>query len=282
MVDNLADFTTLAGADSPQIIVVTNLITNDGTSEVRVKSNKTIVGKGANAGFTGGGLDLTDADNVILRNLVISKATAGESDAITILRSHHIWVDHCELSSSLTDGGNYDGLTDITHASDFVTVSWTMFHDHKDTSLVGHSADNAAEDTGHLSVTYHHNLFSHVYTGPRIRFGSVHLYNNYFLDLNVDPSGKTNVGVVSSLDAQVVVEQNRFENVGSPMLTVYEGEATGAITESGNTYVGTASASANVIQVTATWRPPYAYIPDSAESVPALVGKCAGVGKITP
>jgi pectate lyase len=282
MVDNLADFTTLVQSDAPQIVVVTKIITNDGTSEVRVKSNKTIVGMGSASGFTGGGLNLTDADNVILRNLVISKATVGESDAITILRSHHIWVDHCDLSSSLTDGGNYDGLTDITHASDDVTVSWNVFHDHKDTSLVGHSADNAAEDTGHLTVTYHHNLFSRVYDGPRIRFGSVHVYNNHFQDINLDASGKTNFGVVSSLYAQVVVEQNVFENVVSPMLTVYEGEVSGAITEMGNKYVGTASATANNIQANTAWKPTYAYTPDSADSVAALVTSCAGVGKITP
>jgi pectate lyase len=282
MVDNLTDFTALAQADTPQIIVITKMITNDASSEVRVKSNKTILGMGAASGFTHGGLNLTDADNVILRNLVISKATVGESDAITILRSHHIWVDHCDLSSSLTDGGNYDGLTDITHASDYITVSWTVFHDHKNTSLVGHSADNMAEDSGHLTVTYHHNFFRRVYDGPRIRFGSVHLYNNYFQDINLDASGKTDFGVVSSLGAQVVVEHNRFENVEFPMLTIYSGEATGTITESGNTYVGTASASANNIQADTAWVPPYDYIPDSAESVPALVGPCAGVGKITP
>lgn len=28
------------------------------------------------------------------------------------------------------DKDTYDGLLDITHASDDVTVSWTVFHDH--------------------------------------------------------------------------------------------------------------------------------------------------------
>jgi pectate lyase len=28
------------------------------------------------------------------------------------------------------DKDTYDGLLDITHASDDVTVSWTKFHDH--------------------------------------------------------------------------------------------------------------------------------------------------------
>jgi pectate lyase len=280
-VDTLADFTTAAQSDAPQIIRVHGLLANTGTSEVRVKSNKTIVGVEPGSGFTGGGLDLTDADNIILRNLVISKATVGESDAITILRSHHIWIDHCDLSSAF-DGGNYDGLVDVTHASDFVTVSWTALHDHKNTSLVGHSVDNAAEDTGHLTATYHHNLFLRVYDGPRVRFGSVHLYNNHFQNVDIDASGKTNYGVVSSMGAEVVVEQNVFEDVGSPMLTRYESEAEGAIRDTSNKYVGTASASANVITNSTAWPPPYPYTPDSADSVAALVGSCAGVGRISP
>ena len=35
--------------------------------------NKTLIGVGANSGLTGAGLDLSYADNVILRNLKISK-----------------------------------------------------------------------------------------------------------------------------------------------------------------------------------------------------------------
>ena len=73
---------------------------------------------GANSGLTGAGLDLSYADNVIVRNLKISKVYVGEGDAITILASHNIWIDHCDLSS---DRGRhhpgYDGLVDITHGS---------------------------------------------------------------------------------------------------------------------------------------------------------------------
>lgn len=47
----------------------------------------------------------------------------------------------------------YDGLCDVTHASDWVTISNTYFHDHYKVSLVGHSDSNADEDTGHLTGT---------------------------------------------------------------------------------------------------------------------------------
>lgn len=55
----------------------------------------------------------------------------------------------------------YDGLCDVTHASDYVTISNTYFHDHYKVSLVGHSDSNADEDTGHLTVTYANSEFMH-------------------------------------------------------------------------------------------------------------------------
>ena len=36
--------------------------------------------------------------------------------------SHHVWFDHDDIS----DGS--DGNLDITHASDYITISWTKFH----------------------------------------------------------------------------------------------------------------------------------------------------------
>src|SRR5262249_3603037 len=93
--------------------------------------NKTLIGVGENAGLTAAGLDLSYTSNVILRNLKITKVHIGEGDAMTLLASHHIWVDHCDLSSDRTDTtAGYDGLVDITHGSSYVTVSWTRFHDH--------------------------------------------------------------------------------------------------------------------------------------------------------
>lgn len=47
--------------------------------------------------------------------------------------------------------------------------------------LLGHSDDNAEQDTGHLRVTYHHNFFDGSDTRhPRVRFGNpVHVFNAY-------------------------------------------------------------------------------------------------------
>lgn len=115
---------------------------------------------------------------MILRNLKISKVLADNGDAITIQAASNVWVDHCDLSSDTDHGKDfYDGLVDVTHASEYVTVSNTFFHDHFKASLVGHSDSNAAEDQGHLHVTYANNYWYNVNSrGPSVRFGTGHIF----------------------------------------------------------------------------------------------------------
>jgi pectate lyase len=61
----------------------------------------------------------------------ISKVLAAYGDAITINESTNVWVDHCDLSGDETVGKDtYDGLVDLSHAADFVTISHTYFHNH--------------------------------------------------------------------------------------------------------------------------------------------------------
>jgi len=74
----------------------------------------------------------------------------------------------------------HDGHVDITNASNYVTVSWNRLRDHDKVMLIG-SSDSAAADRGKLKVTLHHNLFENVgQRAPRVRFGQVHVYNNYY------------------------------------------------------------------------------------------------------
>lgn len=84
-------------------------------------------------------------------------------DAVAIQESTNVWIDHNTFANDLShDKDFYDGLLDITHAADFVTVSWNVFTTSFKTSLIGHSASNGKEDKGHLRVTYHHNYFVNV------------------------------------------------------------------------------------------------------------------------
>jgi pectate lyase len=270
---NAADFVTYATATEPSVILVDGMIKLADT--VDIASNKSIIGVGANSGFTGAGLHLTDVNNVILRNLVFSKIGVGEGDAINLKRTTNVWIDHCDLSSDQDDTtSGYDGLVEITHASDWITVSWCRFHDHRDTGLIGNLEDNAAEDAGKLHTTYHHNLFLKVNSGPRMRYSTVHIYSNHFQEVSVN-------GVAAETMSLAFIEQNTFDRVATPITTDYQDAETGSARDESNSFV--ASGPNNI---TATSNPPllgYTYEPDSASGTPAVVDRCAGTGKkLTP
>jgi pectate lyase len=250
-----------------------------GQAALRVASNKTILGVGSNSGTNGCGFNLRDASNIVIRNLRISnvKAGNGNGDAIHLDNSTRVWIDHNDLSSNTTSGTDfYDGLLDITHASDYVTVSWNILHDHIKCSLVGHSDSNASEDTGHLRVTYHHNEFSNcAERNPRVRFGNpVHVFNNYYVNtVAFDYS----YGIATTENAGVLVEGNYFEHISDPTHIGEGSSDPGSLVARNNTLVnsGPVLTSGSVASI------PYAYTVDPSANVKSIVTSGAGVGKIT-
>lgn len=174
-VSSLAQFSAAAEADGAAVIVVTGAIT--GSAKIRVASDKTIVGKDSSASLENIGLYINKVKNVIVRNLTIKKVVADNGDAIGIQASQNVWIDHCDLSSDQDNGKDYyDGLLDVTHASDYITLSNNYLHDHYKASLVGHSDSNGSEDKGHLTVTYYKNHFENLNSrGPSYRFGTGHI-----------------------------------------------------------------------------------------------------------
>jgi pectate lyase len=89
-----------------------------------------------------------------------------------------------------------------------VTVSWNRFLNHDKTSLIG-SSDSAAADRGKLRVTVHHNLYDGVeQRSPRVRFGQIHLYNNYYKFENL-PGWQYGWGV--GVESQIYAENNFFK-----------------------------------------------------------------------
>jgi pectate lyase len=236
------------------------------TSPVRVKSTKTIVGMGQGATIQGGGFHITKVSNIIIRNLTITGAT----DAINVEgASHHIWVDHCDLSNCT------DGLLDIKHGSDFVTVSWNHFHNHHKTCLLGHSDKDEIRqiDTGHLRVTYHHNFFDGTKTRhPRVRYAEpVHVFNNYFKN--------NEYGVAALMDSGVLVEGNVFENVEHPTHTQSgDSPGPGRLVERDNIYIK--SGAPEVRGSVAEPRTAYRYTLDKPADIAASVGQGAGPGKL--
>ena len=276
---SLSQLESYAGSSDKLIITVSGLFT--GSGEVTVKSNKTIIGSGSGSGLVGIGLSMNgksgaNISNVIIRNLNVSKVTAssGDGDAIHIQYADHIWVDHCNLFSDTShDEDYYDGLLDITHASDYITASWNTIHDHNKVSLVGHSDSNGSEDTGHLRVTYHHNWFHDtVQRNPRVRFGNpVHVYNNYY-------SNVSSYGVVSTDSGGVLVESNYFENVSDSVIDQTGSSSTGYTNAVNNYLVGSDTPVSN--SPGSVKSIPYSYSVDTASTVKSVVSSGAGTGKI--
>ncbi len=217
-VTSRAEFVALAASNDPYIIRIRDTIALNLYERVKVQSNKTIIGITLNAMLRYGGLEI-EGDNVIIRNLIIRDSYDGDwegktnsTDAITIT-GQRVWVDHCWLAASA------DGLLDVrsdnsSQIGDLVTVSYTRFSDHNKVSLIG-SSDDAVRDRDHLKTTFHHCWFDGtVEKGlnqrlPRIRYGDVHLYNNYFEDVS-------SYCVLARIESDVVVENNYFRNSNNP------------------------------------------------------------------
>jgi pectate lyase len=276
-VTSLSALTSAVTGNSAAIVRVSGLFSC--SDDVRVGSNKTVLGVGSGSGLTGCGLNMKGVSNVIVRNMNISKVLAGNGngDAIHAETSTRLWLDHNDLSSDTTHGTDYyDGLLDLTHAVDYVTVSWNRLHDHIKCSLVGHSDGNSSEDTGHLRVTYHHNAFINcAERGPRVRFGNpVHVYNNYYDTTNTP---EYSYGIATTCNAGVLVESNYFENISDPT-HLSEGSSPGGNLVARNNYLvnsGPVLTSGSVASI------PYSYTVDTASSVKSIVTSGAGTGKIT-
>jgi len=131
----------------------------------------------------------------------------------------------------------HDGQLDITNESDLVTVSWNRFVNHDKVMLIG-SSDTATADRGKLRVTIHHNMFDNLgQRTPRVRFGQVHVYNNYYKIVN-NPIYVYNWGV--GIESMIYAENNYFQTdqkvTPDRFIAVYKGTA---IHESGTRVNGT-------------------------------------------
>jgi pectate lyase len=201
--------------DTPRKIFVSGALRADEDEavveiiEVDGKRDLHIVGKDQNASLQGAGIRIkNESANIIIQNLTIHHVPGDSNDCIAVDNSHNIWIDHCSLFNNIDLPDDYDSLLDITHGSDYVTVSWNDFHDCGKGLIVGHSDDNAEEDADAFHVSYHHNKFSNIGPGQlSIRFGTAHVFNNQF----THPDGNDITALSSRMNACVRVEFNRFD-----------------------------------------------------------------------
>ncbi|KAI1757921.1 polysaccharide lyase family 1 protein [Xylaria castorea] len=262
-VSSLAAFTAAAGADGATVIVLKGNLS--GAAKVKVTSNKSIIGASGSS-LTGIGLTINKQSNVIVRNMKISKVLADYGDAITIQASTNVWVDHVDVSSDMDhDKDYYDGLIDITHGSDWVTISNSYLHDHWKGTLVGHSDSNSAEDTGHLTVTYANNYFANLNSrAPLFRFGTGHIFNSYY--------SAVNTAINTRMGAQVLVESTVFEGCGDKAIYFADSDVTGyAVVKDVSLGGSTNSAPAGTISSV-----PYSYSLLGSGSVKSSVTSNAG------
>lgn len=274
-VRSVQELQAAAGTDEPRVLLL------EGTFElrrqsVRVGSNKTLLGGGEGAVLLGGALYLRNATNVILRNLILRDSP---EDGISLSGARRVWVDHC----TVMDCG--DGLIDLTHGTDEVTISWCRFgyqnlkNSHRLASLLGASdRDRACE--GRLRVTYHHNWWDAgcLERMPSVRFGRVHVFNNYYRA----PGNR--YCIRSRLFAECRIEFNWFEDVRNPWELMVTTGDTGRIFAAGNVEVNTRweNPGGNVRLVSGTdsvFAPPYPWQPDPPQWIPWLVTNHAGAGR---
>ncbi|KFA71789.1 hypothetical protein S40288_07425 [Stachybotrys chartarum IBT 40288] len=203
VVSDLLQLKQAASSDGPAVIIIRGRISAP-VDTVSITSNKTIFGE-AGSVIEGVGLEVKRANNVILRNLRIQRVLYEGGDAISLNEATNIWIDHVDLSGDLTaDKNDYDGLLDITHASDWITISNSYFHNHWKASLIGHADSNGAEDEGKLHVTFANSYFQNVNSRvPSVRYGTVHSINNLFENI-----GST--GINARQRSQVLIQSSVF------------------------------------------------------------------------
>ncbi|MBN2544605.1 MAG: pectate lyase [Spirochaetes bacterium] len=276
-VTSASEFESYVGLKTPYIVQVSGTINIGGQATIR--NDKTIIGLGSNATLDGG-MKISHYNNLIVKNLTIKNG----DDGITIQDCRNVWIDHCNIVDS------EDGQIDIVHASDWVTVSWCKFYytsnsGHNFVNLIGHSDDNASEDMGTLHVTFHHNWWGAICIErmPSVRFGRVHVFNNYF------NSPGNNYCIRTRLYAEVLAENNYFENVKNPweQYVTEAGGTPGKVRASGNVednctwYVDPEpnddNAQSFLIPGTdSVFSPPYSYALESAASAKSSVMAGAG------
>lgn len=255
------ELAALMDSNETLTIFVSGTVFMSGMNHIR--SNKSVIGLGSDARIVGGGLYMHRAHNIIIRNLTIENA---DEDAIGITtNSSNIWVDHNTLINAA------DGLLDIARESTHITVSYNVFRNHVKTMLIGHS-DGASSDAGFLKITVHHNWFDGTSSRhPRVRFGQVHVFNNYY-------TSNTEYGVASTMEADVLVEGNYFFGVAFPALVGYAESGPGDLVERNNLYVSSGAPETRGTAFEASQY--YAYPLDPASEVPNIVTTQAGAGRL--
>ncbi|MFI2633837.1 pectinesterase family protein [Streptomyces collinus] len=264
-----AELEKYATATQPYVIVVAGTIAmNPVGKEIKVQSDKTIVGRGTAGHIVGGGFFLGQGvHNVIIRNLTIRDAYQGiwndkdhDFDAIQMDGAHHVWIDHNDLRHMA------DGLIDVRKDSTNVTVSWNKLSDNNKTFGIGWT-ENVKTD-----ITIHHNWLRETeQRNPSTdNAAHAHLYNN-FLEDAPGTAIKSAYGNYSRGGTKMVLENSLFQGVKNPVIK----DSGAAVVQRGNSFSGTSgrNESGGSAFDPTTY---YPYSLDKAADLPSILKAGAG------
>jgi pectate lyase len=267
-VSTQAELRACATASGPRVCRVQGTLTFSPFEEIRVTSDKTIIGAGNSAAIVMGGFFLAEGvHNVIIRNLTIRDSyvagqdetggdEGGDRDGVQMDTAHHVWIDHCRFSHL------GDGLIDSRMDTTFETVSWNILENHNKTYGIGWTENVTAQ------ITIHHNWFRNT-TQRNPSTDNVlraHLFNNVMEELE-------SYGNYARGGTNMVLENSVFINVNNPHY--YD---TGSLVAIGNTYRGTSGQQESSGSTFSFFDPGsiYPYTLDPTSAVEALVERCAG------
>lgn len=263
-----AELRACATATEPRVCRVKGTLTFSPFEEIKVTSQKTIIGSGANAEIVMGGFFLgVGVHDVIIRNLNIRDSfipgqydeggdEGGDRDGVQMDTAHHVWIDHCHFNH-LGDG-QIDSRKDTT----LETVSWNILENHNKAFGIGWTENVTAQ------LTIHHNWLKNT-TQRNPSTDNVlraHLFNN--LMENISSYGNYARG-----GTNMVLQNSVFVKVKDPHY--YE---TGTLVASGNVYRETTGMKTSTGSTFSFFDPSkfYAYKLDDAAKVEALLARCAG------
>ncbi|WP_181795589.1 pectinesterase family protein [Streptomyces sp. WELS2] len=270
-VKTLADLEKYATADKPYIIVVAAAITMDPVGkEIKVQSDKTIIGSGTSGQIVGGGFFLGQGvHNVIIRNLTIRDAYQGvwndkehDYDGIQMDGAHHVWIDHNDIRHMA------DGLIDSRKDTTYLTVSWNRLGQDNKAFGIGWT-DNTTAD-----ITIHHNWIRETeQRNPSTdNVAHAHLYNNYLVD-EPGTAITASYGNYARGNTNMLLENSYFQGLANPVIR----DTTATLVQRGNVFSGTSGRNESG-GTGGSWDPRsyYAYTPDKAADVPSVVKSGAG------
>jgi pectinesterase len=270
-VKTLADLEKYATADKPYIIVVAAAITMEPVGkEIKVRSDKTIIGSGTSGQIVGGGFFLGQGvHNVIIRNLTIRDAYQGvwndkehDYDGIQMDGAHHVWIDHNDIRHMA------DGLIDSRKDTTYLTVSWNRLGQENKAFGIGWTENTTAD------ITIHHNWIRETeQRNPSTdNVAHAHLYNNYLVD-EPGTAITSSYGNYARGNTNMLLENSYFQGLANPVIR----DTTATLVQRGNVFSGTSGRNESG-GTGGSWDPKtyYAYTPDKAADIPSVVKSGAG------